>query len=107
MPYVYIFVRTDLPSPYQIVQACHAAVEAARSLLPQHLPHPHLVVCGLPSQRRLFQCMDQLGRRGVSTRPFYEPDLGDELTAVATEPIFGARRRLFRRYRCLGQPGFP
>ncbi|HJT78438.1 MAG TPA: hypothetical protein VJ739_14640 [Gemmataceae bacterium] len=99
-------MRTDLPSPHQVVQACHAAIEAARFLLPRHLPHPHLVVCGLPDQRRLFQCMDHLRRRGVSSRPFYEPDRGDELTAVATEPVFGDRRKLFRRYHCLDRPGF-
>jgi hypothetical protein len=99
-------VRTDLSGPQQVVQSCHAAIEAARFLFPEHLPHPHLVLCGVSSQRQLFQCLDYLGRSRVSCRTFYEPDRGDELTAIATEPIFGPRRRIFRRYRCLGQSSF-
>ena len=50
--------------------------------------------------------MDRLRRLGISPRPFHEPDRGNELTAMATEPIFGPHRRLFRRYRCLGPPAF-
>jgi len=103
---VYIFVRSDLSTPHQVVQSCHAAIEAARYLFPADLPHPHLVVCGIPNQRQLVQCLERLQKLGVSHRPFYEPDQDDELTAIATEPIFNQRRRLFRRYRCLGQPGF-
>jgi hypothetical protein len=99
-------VRQDLSHPQQVVQACHAAIEAVRLLLPQHLPHPHLVVCGVPDERHLYQCIERFRRLGISHSPFHEPDRGDELTAIATEPIYGPRRRLFRRYRCLGQTGF-
>lgn len=89
-----------------MVQACHAAIEAARFLLPADLPHPHLVVCGIPDEIQLYQCMERLRRLGIAHRPFREPDRGDELTALATGPIFGPHRRLFRRYRCLGPAGF-
>jgi hypothetical protein len=50
--------------------------------------------------------MERLHRLGISHQPFHEPDRGNELTALATGPIFGPQRRLFRRYRCLGPPGF-
>jgi hypothetical protein len=99
-------VRHDLSHPQQVVQACHAAIEAARFLLSQNLPHPHLVVCGVANERELYQCMERLRRLGIAHRPFHEPDRDHQLTALATGPIFGQYRRLFRRYRCLGPPGF-
>jgi hypothetical protein len=99
-------VRNDLSVPQQIVQACHAAVEVAQSLLPADLPHPHLVVCAVAGERQLFQCRDRLRRSGIAYRAFHEPDRGNELTAIGTEPIAGERRRFFKRYRCLSQPGF-
>jgi hypothetical protein len=71
------------------------------------LPHPHLVVCAVAGERELFRCLDRLRRLGVAYRAFREPDRGNELTAIGTEPICGDRRLLFKRYRCLSQPGFP
>jgi hypothetical protein len=41
---------------------------------------------------------------GVRYASFHEPDRGGELTAVATEIVVGARRRLFRRFRLLRSP---
>jgi hypothetical protein len=70
------------------------------------LPHPYLVVCAIPSERQLFQCLDHLRRSGIACRTFHEPDRNNELTAIGTEPVCGQRRRLFKRYRCLSQPGF-
>ncbi len=99
-------MRADLPLPQQIVQSCHAAIEVAKSLLAADLPHPHLVVCAVPDERRLFQCLDRLRRCGIAYRAFREPDRGNEFTAVGTEPVCGERRRVFKRYRCLSQPGF-
>lgn len=99
-------MRQDLSHPQQVVQACHAAIEAARFLLPSHLTHPHLVVCGVPGESDLYRCIERFRRLGVEHRPFREPDRGGELTALATGPIFGSRRRIFRRYRCLGAAAF-
>ena len=50
--------------------------------------------------------MDRLRRLGIAYRAFYEPDRGNELTAVGTEPVCGERRQVFKGYRCLSQPGF-
>jgi hypothetical protein len=99
-------VRTDLTLPQQIVQSCHAAIEVAKSLLPAELPHPHLVVCAVPGEIQLFHCIDRLRRNGIEYRAYHEPDRGNQLTAIGTEPIFGERRRIFKRYRCLSEPGF-
>ncbi len=49
----------------------------------------------------LRQSLDKLQTHGVRCRAFLEPDLGNELTALATEPVFDGTRRLFRRFPLL------
>jgi hypothetical protein len=44
----------------------------------------------------------RLADLGVRHRAFHEPDIGDQLTAIATEPLSRHHKRLFRRYRLLG-----
>jgi len=93
---VYVLVRKDLPPTQQIVQSCHAVAEAARSFLQTGQEHPHLIVCEVGDERTLYQFLDKLNRHGVRFRAFLEPDRGNELTALATEPVFDGKRRLFR-----------
>ena len=101
-PYVYVFIRKDLSFPQQVVQSAHAAIEAAKSFLDNELDHPHLVVLGVKDQQQLYKSAQKLDRAGVQYRIFTEPDRNGEATALATEPIFGEQRHLFRAYRCLG-----
>lgn len=100
-PYVYAFVRRDLSLPQQAVQACHACIEMARTLLPSCDEHPHLVLCGIKSEPSLWTVLNRLERLGIAYRPFRDSDLGDQLTAIATEPVRGDQRHHFRRYQCL------
>ena len=103
-----MFVRTDLPPPQQAVQACHAAIEAARhSLFPPGDEHPHLVLCGVRSEIALQSVIVRLRRLTVAHQPFYEPDLGGQLTALCTEPLRGDRRRGLRGYTLLRGPPAP
>lgn len=83
-----------------IVQSCHACIEASR-LHSEGLDHPHLVVIGVRNESRLSSILCKLQSQDVNCSPFYEPDIGNELTAIATEPIFEDRRHLFKRYNCL------
>ncbi|OAI54314.1 hypothetical protein AYO44_15175 [Planctomycetaceae bacterium SCGC AG-212-F19] len=80
-------------------------MEAARSFLPSGEAHPNVIVCGLPDELALTRCLEHLAQLGVRHRPFREPDLGDQLTAIATEPIPRFQKRLFRKYRLLGSSG--
>jgi len=98
---VYVLVRKDLPPAQQVVQSCHAAFEAARSFLPAGQEHPHIIVCQVRDELTLRQSLDKLQTHGVRCRAFLEPDLGNELTALATEPVFDGTRRLFRRFPLL------
>ena len=101
-PYIYVFIRKDLPLPQQVVQSAHACIEATKSFLDNNLEHPHLVVLGVKGEQQLYNSVQKLDKAGVRYRVFIEPDRNNEATAIATEPIFGAQRRLFRNYRCLG-----
>ena len=98
-----MFVRIDLTPSQQAVQACHAAIEAARSsLFPPGDEHPHLVLCGIGSEIELLNVLARLARLDIAFRPFCEPDLGGELTSLCTRPLRGDERLPLRHFRCLG-----
>lgn len=102
MQHVYVFVRTDLPAPYQAVQATHAAIVAARDgIIPKDCIHPSLVLIGVPDTNSLCRVMSMLTDHNVEYRAFVEADLGHQLTAIATRPVHQKERRLFREYKLL------
>jgi hypothetical protein len=89
-----------LSTPQQAVQSCHAAIEAALSF--GHLPdHPSVIICGIDSETKLLNAQKKLVALGIKCHPFYEPDIGNQLTAVACEPVYGEQRRAFRQYQLL------
>jgi hypothetical protein len=93
-------VRKDL-SPAQIcVQAAHAAIEVARTLSPE-VEHPHLVLLGVNSEVQLLNAWNKLEATGIGCKPFFESDMGDQLTAIASGPIYGKDRDHFRRFNLL------
>ncbi len=98
---MYVFLRRDLAHPHQVVQACHAAIEAARAFLSPSTTHPSVIVCGVRDERRLYRCLDRLRAAGIRCQPFHEPDRANELTAIATEPLYGARRDLVSHFPLL------
>lgn len=100
-PYCYLFVRDDLSRVYGAVQACHAAIGGGQHLIPSDIPHPHLVMLSVASEEELLQACVRLDQAGIRHYLFTEPDIGDQATALITEPVYGSMRRTFRRYRCV------
>jgi hypothetical protein len=49
----------------------------------------------------LVRSREALGAAGIRCRAFHDEDLGEQVTAVATEPICGSARRFFRKYQLL------
>jgi len=97
---VYVLVRKDLSTPQQAVQACHAAIEAAISF--GRLPdHPSVIICGIDTEAKLDNALRRLTTLGIKCHAFREPDIGNQLTAIASEPIYGEQRRIFRQYQLL------
>lgn len=78
-------------------------MEIARLLSPD-IVHPHLVVLGIGSEFQLQHVIARLESLGIQCQPFYEPDLGGELTSLATEPLSPKRRKVMQRYRCWEGP---
>ena len=101
---LYILVRNDLPTGLQMAQACHAMSVFAHE-------HPaiykewfdasnNLVVLAVPSIKKLQAWQAAAGARNFPTSSFQEPDLGDQLTAIAAMPD---DRRFFSALPCAGK----
>jgi hypothetical protein len=93
---LYVLVRRDLPLAHQAVQAIHAGISSARELIPGDAIHPSLVLCTVPDKGSLLAMQDRCHAAGIANRVFVESDMGDEPTALATQPVNGKGRRLFR-----------
>jgi hypothetical protein len=76
-------------------------LEAARDSLIPPGEHPHLVLCGVKSERGLKNLRRRLTSLGIEHRAFHDSDLVPSLTALCTQPVRGPTRRVFRRYQCL------
>ena len=77
-----------------------SAIECANAFALKDLAeHPSVIILGVKNEVKLHQIRQFLIENDVQHAHFYEPDIGDELTAVATQPIFGERRRLFRKFQ--------
>jgi hypothetical protein len=98
---MYVLVRTDQSYGQIVVQAAHAVAEATRRFLPDEVEHPHLVVCAAKSIDEILAEKAYMDEVGVKSTMFYEEDIGNLPTAVASEPIFGERRKLFKHWRLL------
>lgn len=93
-----MLIRADLTLPQQMVQAAHAAHEAGIYLAKSKEDVSYLVLCTVPDEEALRKAQYKLEARGIRTSLFIEPDLGDQATALASEPVSGRDRRPFSRY---------
>ncbi len=100
-PYSYLFIRTDLSHPQQIVQASHAALEAGN----RFGPHSHLVLIGLKDETALIKAAAQLDENGIDHEMFFEPDNQAGYTALCTRPLQGEERKPLKRFPLLKSPG--
>jgi hypothetical protein len=99
---LYVFVRKDLSSQAQIsVQAGHAILEATRAYCAGEDEHPSIIIFGIKSEPKLRSLEERIRSQGVRLKPFYEPDIGHQMTAFATEPVHGDRRKIFEKYTLL------
>lgn len=89
MERLYVIVDGSLPAGAQAAQAGHAVAEfwalhteAARAW--KEGPN-NLVILAAPDRAALYELLGELGGDPLAVA-VYEPDLGDELTAIATGP---------------------
>lgn len=92
-----MFIRTDIPIADQMVQVGHVCYEAGLKFNAN--PHTYLVLCSVHNEKELLAVEESLGCHNIESHKFYEPDDDMGYTALCSEPINGAKRKLFRKYR--------
>jgi len=80
---LYVITRRDLSLSQQAVQAGHAAIKLVQEGL--HSPWDGtLVYLGIDSEEKLLLWGDKLTRKGIPWTGFREPDMDNQLTAIAS-----------------------
>ena len=99
--YVYCITRLDLPQPHLSIQVGHALIAATKAYLPTISTHPNLIIVTVPDEPALEKAFNRLKEKGTPVAAWYEPDLGNTLTAIATGLLRGEQRQPLRHYPLL------
>lgn len=83
MKKLFVLIRTDLPSSYRAVQAGHVVAEFVLNR-PNSWTNETLIYLGVKNLFRLEIIKDKFIKQDIDFVEFKEPDLNDELTAIAT-----------------------
>jgi hypothetical protein len=79
-----------LPAEYQIPQAMHAAMEFSQQFREEckswHSKSNSVIVLAAKDDRELWLFSEKLRKEGLTFSEFREPDIGNELTAIAVVP---------------------
>jgi len=51
----------------------------------------------------LQRAIYKIENSGILYKEFLEPDIGNQLTAIATEPICGNRRKVFKKFKLMNR----
>lgn len=100
-PYTYQFVRKDIPLHAQLVQTAHAALEMGLSLPDSDKPRQtsFLILFEVKDESDLKKKADYLDQHGIKYHMFFEPDYDMGYSAICTEPIYGEKRKLFKKFK--------
>lgn len=93
-----MLVCGDLSLPQQICQAVHAAYESGLHLGDKKNGISSVVICSVTDEKELVKADYRLKESGIKTALFHEPDLGGRATALATEQVTQAARKVLSRY---------
>ena len=83
MKKLFVLVRTDLPSNYRAVQAGHAVAEFVLNR-PNSWSNEILIYLGVKGLFQLEVIKYRFLKEGIDFIEFKEPDLNNEITALAT-----------------------
>jgi len=92
-PYIYLFIRDDLPKAQQIVQTAHAVDELNKEMSLGEITSTtnFMVLCSADGENDLFDISMYLTKQGIKHHIFFEPDIEGH-TAIATVPLVGDQR---------------
>lgn len=98
--YTYIFVRQDQSKEQQLVQAAHVALVLGTKLK-KDVSNLYFSVIGIPTLKDFCKVMKDLKEHGTKYEVFYEPDVGNTMTAIASYPIRKDKRGKLLNYKRL------
>jgi hypothetical protein len=90
--YVYVLVRKDIPLRAQAVQACHACYDGQLT----KRKSCNLVLLNVEDENDLQKYATLCRDQDIKFEMFYEPDYDLGWTALATMPLKGEKRSLFK-----------
>lgn len=118
--HTFIIVRQDISPEQQMVQFGHAVATMAYEMgrehgidedIKEHLETKfpedvrvhelNFVVCGVKNKEQVEGAAEYIHSCGYTIHKFFESDLDNELTAVASGPIQSHKRFFMRRYHAL------
>lgn len=94
--YVYIFTRQDMTPEQQLVQSAHATLVLGSKLAGRDVSELYFAVIGVPDLAGLSSVIKDLG--DIEYVTFYEPDIGNTMTSIATMPIPYRKRGKLLKY---------
>src|ERR1035437_6352178 len=105
--YVYIFVRQDISREQQLVQSSHVALlfgsRLGRKIQNKYnIDDLYFAIIGIPHLKDFVQVQQDLG--DLPYELFYEPGIGNQLTAIASYPISykdPIRKKKLAKYKLL------
>jgi hypothetical protein len=95
---LYVLIREDLSTQQQAVQAGHAVAEYLLRGPEHSWSNGTLVYLGVRDREIMERWITRLSDRYIPFVAFKEPDLNDEITALAVI----AKERVFRSLRLIG-----
>lgn len=99
--YSYFFTRQDISPEYQLVQTAHAALELGNKLQPDQVKDLYFACCGAKDLAELKEIESTLINLNLDYIAFREPDIGNEMTAIAVFPIAENKRGILRKFPLL------
>jgi hypothetical protein len=99
--YMFIFVRQDISPEQQAVQAAHATYVAGAKFEPKDPEQTHFVLIGISDEAAMLSAQELLQEHDTEYVSFKEPDLGDIVTAIATEKMKESQKRFLKKYKKL------
>lgn len=81
---MYVLVRKDLPKNYQAVQAGHALAEFLLGQPFLSWKNGTLIYLGVRNENELLEWGEKLDALDKKWSGFREPDIGNQMTAIAT-----------------------
>jgi len=91
---LYVVVRKDLSSSQQAVQAGHAVAEYLINNKNSKWKNHTLIYLGVDDESSLKEVIHKLNKTNVRYNKFIEPDIGDQITAIASDESSSVFKRL-------------